>query len=177
MHFTRCTTPKLSNFTGENLTMKYRRLTLEELTAMQTEFVQFLASQSIPAEDWEQMKDQDPKRAEQMIEVFSDIVLEKVLEKIDLLEMRQKDKLMIVKCNQEGLKMRGLQIEGNADFDLSKSVSQEKMEAFLGGKKGKIQLLSGEKTYKLPRGEEVFGLLQQGYLISKNQQLFENLAM
>lgn len=156
--------------------MKYRRLTLEELNTLETEFVQFLASQSIPAPDWEKMKSAQPAQAEKMIELFSDIVLDKVLEKIDLLELRQKNKLVLLKCNQDGIEMRGMQVEGTTDFDLRQPVTQEKMEAFLSLPSSKIQLLSAQKKYTAPRSEEIFKLLSQGYLISKNQLLYQNLA-
>ena len=39
-----------------SLEPKYRLLTLEELGELRPEFVRFLASQSITADDWQKMK-------------------------------------------------------------------------------------------------------------------------
>ena len=59
--------------------MKFRRLTNEELQELEKEFVQFLVSNTVTADDWEKIKEDNPERAEGLIEIFSDIVFEKVI--------------------------------------------------------------------------------------------------
>ena len=59
--------------------MKYTRLTKEQLEEMYQEFINFLAAQSITAEEWAQIKQEKPKVAEEELDVFSDLVWEGVL--------------------------------------------------------------------------------------------------
>ena len=54
--------------------MKYSRLTKEQFEEMKQEFINFLASQSITADEWEKIKKEQPKAAEQELDVFSDLI-------------------------------------------------------------------------------------------------------
>ena len=53
--------------------MKYRRLTKEQLEELHPEFINFLATQSITAEEWDTLKKEKPEVAEEEIDVFSDL--------------------------------------------------------------------------------------------------------
>ena len=66
--------------------MKYTRLTKEQLEELQTEFVNFLATQSITGEEWAKIKEETPKVAEDELDVFSDLIWEGVLTKVSYLE-------------------------------------------------------------------------------------------
>ena len=66
--------------------MKYSRLTKEQFEEMKQEFINFLASQSITADEWEKIKKEQPKAAEQELDVFSDLIWEGVLNKVEYLE-------------------------------------------------------------------------------------------
>ena len=50
--------------------MKYARLTKEQLEEMHQEFINFLATQSITAEEWEQIKKEKPEAAEEELDIF-----------------------------------------------------------------------------------------------------------
>ncbi|MBT8323233.1 MAG: hypothetical protein KJO94_07135, partial [Eudoraea sp.] len=66
--------------------MKYARLTREQFEEMNQEFINFLATQSTTAEEWETLKTENPEVAEQELDVFSDLVWEGVLSKVEYLE-------------------------------------------------------------------------------------------
>ncbi|NND88198.1 MAG: hypothetical protein HKM28_03010, partial [Flavobacteriaceae bacterium] len=66
--------------------MKYRRLSKEQLNELHPEFINFLATQSITADEWSQIKEKQPEVAELEIDVFSDLVWEGVLQKAEYLE-------------------------------------------------------------------------------------------
>jgi len=70
--------------------MKYRRLSSEELEQLQDNFIRFLAAQSITGMDWTTMKTANPERAEELIEQFSDVVIEKTLHNVEYLEYKEK---------------------------------------------------------------------------------------
>ena len=66
--------------------MKYTRLTKEQFEEMQQEFINFLASQSITADEWQTIKTNTPDVADQELDVFSDLVWEGVLNNVIYLE-------------------------------------------------------------------------------------------
>ena len=66
--------------------MKYARLTKEQLDSLQQEFINFLATQTITAQEWQTIKKEQPKVAEQELDVFSDLVWEGALSQAKFLE-------------------------------------------------------------------------------------------
>src|SRR5690606_40465708 len=66
--------------------MKYTRLTKEQFEELHQEFINFLASQSITAQEWEEIKTHKPEVAEEELDVFSDLIWEGVLDKVTHLE-------------------------------------------------------------------------------------------
>ena len=66
--------------------MKYRRLDLAELKTLEKDFVRFLASNHITADDWVKLKKENPEKVERLLDVFSDIVWSKTLSQIQYLE-------------------------------------------------------------------------------------------
>ncbi len=74
--------------------MKYRRLSTDELQELEKEFVHFLVSNGIAADDWVKLKEEENDKAEALIDTFSDVVMEKVLGKVDFLEKREKSSVL-----------------------------------------------------------------------------------
>ena len=66
----------------------YRILTEQELKELQPEFIQYLASNGIDAEKWKSILESDATERDIHLELFSDIVLQKSLEKITFIEHR-----------------------------------------------------------------------------------------
>ena len=54
--------------------MQYTRLTKEQFEALHESFSKFLATQSIAAPEWHTIKKDNPKLAEELLDVFSDLV-------------------------------------------------------------------------------------------------------
>ena len=77
---------KYNSVCGIYFSMKYRRLTKQQLEELQPEFVNFLATQSITGEGWKNLKEEKPEVAEDEIDVFSDLIWEGVLNKVVYLE-------------------------------------------------------------------------------------------
>ena len=137
--------------------VKYRRLSLEELQTLEQDFVLFLAGNQITAPEWEQIKTQSPERAEGLIEIFSDIVLEKVLGKIEYLQHRQGATLRLFHIQADKISMTALQV-GSDDFDLNKAEDLQRLQANLGNLP--IHLYHMEKPYQGERLREVFEMIQ-----------------
>ncbi|MFK7772813.1 MAG: DUF6495 family protein [Saprospiraceae bacterium] len=147
--------------------MNYRRLTNEELAELETEFVRFLVSNTVTGDDWEKIKKENPERAEGLIEIFSDIVFEKTISKIEYLEMKTPKDLKIFRCNKENIELMGLKIEGESDLNLTDDISSEEMMKKLQTSDAQLQLYSADKKYKDDnREQEIFQMMQWGSLIS-----------
>ena len=65
--------------------MKYRKLTKEQFESLHQEFAQFLATQKIDIYKWNKMKSQNSALVEDELCVFSDMVWEDVLNKVEYL--------------------------------------------------------------------------------------------
>ena len=147
--------------------MKYRRLTNEELAELETEFIRFLVSNTVTGDDWEKIKKEDTEKAEGLIEIFSDIVFDKTISKIEYLEMKTPKDLKTFRCNKNDIEMMGLKIEGDSELDLTYDISSEEMMVKLQSSNAKLQLYSANKKYKNEnREQELFQMMQWGSLIS-----------
>ncbi len=147
--------------------MKYRRLTNEELAELETEFVRFLVSNTVTGDDWEKIKQDNPEKAEGLIEIFSDIVFDKTISKIEYLELKTPKDLKIFHCKKEEIELVGLKIDGESNLDFTnESLPPEEMMAKLQMSNAKLQTYSAKKKYKGDREEEIFQMMQWGSLIS-----------
>lgn len=152
--------------------MKFRRLTTAELTDLETEFVQFLVANTITGEDWVKLKAEEPEKANHLIDLFSDIVLSKVIENINFLEFRTPKDAKTFHCLEDKIVLNGLIMEGTAEIDLMSDLAPELMMSKLHGADVKLQVYTAEKGYKPDRETELFRMLEAGALISKDGQLF-----
>ncbi|MCF8238538.1 MAG: DUF6495 family protein [Saprospiraceae bacterium] len=155
--------------------MKYRRLAADELQELETEFVQFLSSNTITGPDWEALKREKPERAEELIELFSDIVFEKVLEKIEYLEISTPKDIRTFHCEQDRIRMNGIRVEGETSLDLTQAKDAQSMIIEARESGATLKAYSGEKGYTPGRSEELFRMIQQGALISRDGNLFKTL--
>lgn len=156
--------------------MKYRRLTIEELKDMENEFVRFLVSNTVTAEDWEKIKKENPERAEKLIEIFSDVVFDKVLEKVKYIEHRNQYDIKTFRCLDDKIELLGLKVSSVAGVDFTQTQSAENMLAYLkNAPQGSVQMYSAEKAYKNNNPKkEIFSMLENGGAISDGK-IFEAL--
>ena len=152
--------------------MKYKRLTVEELQQLEKEFVHFLSSAQITAQDWEKMKMNEPGKAEELIDVFSDLVYDKVMGKMNYLEYRDKKTLNIFHCSEEKITLIGVRVKEHSRLDLT---APDVFAQWNDDHAGSVDVIKTEKKYVNERGVEVFELLQTGCLIT-DDRLFNLLA-
>jgi len=155
--------------------MKYRRLSSNELQELQNEFVSFLAANTITAADWERIKQEEPDKAERLIEMFSDIVFDKTLERIDFLEHKTPRELRTFSVEENKIKMLGLRVEGSTDLDFTRNDSPEQMLGQLKLSGAELKMYSGEKNVADNKKLELFKLMQKGALISRDGQMYKAL--
>lgn len=145
--------------------MKYRQLTKEQFEALHEEFATFLATQSIDVKEWNQIKEAQPKVAEDEMNVFSDVVWDDVLTKTEYLEHFSKQSINLFKCDEN--EMHRIFVKVNKDVDL---LSKEGFEWLLSNPMDeKVELFTGTKPYVGERNVELFDLIEKGSTISKGE--------
>ncbi|MCB0760517.1 MAG: hypothetical protein KDC12_03265 [Flavobacteriales bacterium] len=142
--------------------MKYRPLHKEELESLQDDFVKFLASNSVTASDWTELKSNDPSKAEQLIGVFSEIVWEKVLGNIKFMRHRFASEMRVYKFDEESATAVVLRL-GKSGVDFTDADDVKKLAAGkLDLSKYDPEILHGTRNYRKPRKEEIFELMEMG---------------
>ena len=133
--------------------LKYRRLTDEELEILKNEFVQYLVANGIDSDMWEKFKKEDPDKASIFVDLFSDVVLEKSLEKVEYLEHRTPSDLKLFYCGQDKMDLIALK---------STSVDLTNLKDFTEEDFANVELFTASKNYDKKRELEIFELTQKG---------------
>ncbi len=155
--------------------MKYRRLEREELEAVRDEFVQFLAANSVTADDWQQLIASDRDKANGLIDLFSEIFWEKALSRVNYLSSRGALVLRAYRADEEHLKLIQVAVpeEGHFRFDRNEDVQRlangrETLKTI------KAEVITGSKHVGTTRNEELFKLLESGAAPDKDR-LYDSL--
>ncbi len=155
--------------------MKYRALSKDELAELETEFIRFLATNQVTAADWEKLKQESPDKVNRLIELFSDIVFDKILADINYLEWKMEQDLRTFQFHESHIEMVGVRVIGNTELNFTASHSPEQMLQQMQLSGAQLQLYTGERSYQKTRKEEIFDLMEQGALISKDGMMFKTL--
>lgn len=146
--------------------MKYTRLTKEQLEELHPEFINFLATQSITADEWATIKKEKPKVAEQELDVFSDLVWEGVLSKVSYLENISKDQMHLFYLTDKEMKLISVKVM-NPDLDLTTQVGFDWFKK--NWQSDFVEYLTAAKAYTDDKNVDKFLLLQQGAVITKGE--------
>ena len=149
--------------------MKYAKLSKEQFEELNEEFAVFLAAQSIDVKEWTNIKEEKPELVDKQLEVFSDFVWEKVLQKAIYLDHFSENSLNLFKCEEGQMKRilvkvnkEGINLMDEIDFNWFLDNSKDAC----------IDYMKGQKNYIQERNLEVFDLIQKGGVVSDGQ-LFE----
>jgi cag pathogenicity island protein 24 len=146
--------------------MKYTRLTKEQLEELNQEFINFLATQSITAEEWKDIKEQKPKVAEEELDVFSDLVWEGVLSKVEYLENIAPQHMYLFKVDGSQLRLIGLKIKSD-NIDLTTKEGFAWLRENL--MSDDVELFNADKTLESDKNAKLFELIVQGSSITKGE--------
>ncbi|MEL6637500.1 MAG: DUF6495 family protein [Bacteroidota bacterium] len=146
--------------------MKYRRLRPDELTELEPQFVRFLASNTVTADDWQKLKTENREKAERLIDLFSDLVFAQTIEKIQFLQRRSPREIQCFACLPDKIQLRGLRVEGESPLDFTRNDSPSQMLEQLAQSGAELQLYRAEKAYQPSRDRELFTMLESGCLIA-----------
>lgn len=154
--------------------MKYARLTKEQFEELHQEFINFLATQSITAKEWETIKKNKPKVAEQELDVFSDLVWHGVLSKVSYLEHISPQQIHLFKCNPKAMQLYAIKLKTDSIDLTTKQGFQWLRENLLSNN---VEFYNATKPYSEDKLQDIFKLIQQGANITKGElfRYFEDL--
>ena len=152
--------------------MKYKQLAKEQFEALHEEFSKFLATQQIDVKEWDLIKKEKPNVAEEELNLFSELVWENVLNKINYLEHFSKQNINLFKCEDKEILRVVVQVQ-KPEFDF---FNEKDYKWFIDNTNDdSIQFFKGSKAYSNERNLELFDLIQKGSVISDGK-LYENIS-
>ena len=146
--------------------MKYRRLTKEQFEELHKEFINFLATQSITADEWSKLKLEKPELASSEMDVFSDLVWEGVLSKVKYLENISSKHIYLFQVLNNSISLIGVKI----NIDLIDLTTEE---GFLWLRENlmseNVEIFNSKKEFSEDIKLNVFKLIEQGASITKGE--------
>ncbi|MDA9576258.1 DUF6495 family protein [Flavobacteriaceae bacterium] len=146
--------------------MKYRRLTKEQFEELHQEFINFLATQSITAEEWQKIKSEQPKVAEEEMDVFSDLVWEGVLGKVEFLENIAPQHMYLFQVKEKTIALIGLKLN-TTTVDLTNKEGFSWLREHL--MSDEVELFNAEKDIEGDKNLNIFELIEKGANITKGE--------
>jgi hypothetical protein len=143
--------------------MKYRILAHEELLALEKELIAFLIVNGVHSEEWEKLNKDEPQKATELIQVFSDTVLQKVYEKIQFLEWRSDNICMVYSLQKEWIELIIIKSKNNSSVKLN---SAENIHIALTDNWHELELFHSSKKYDEDRELFIHKLIEKECLIS-----------
>jgi len=143
--------------------MKYTRLSKEQLEELHPEFINFLATQSITADEWSKIKEDTPKVAEEEIDVFSDLVWEGVLSKVEYVEHISPQQMHLFYLNESNMHVIGIKLKNAIDLTTNDGFNWLRENLM----DDDVEFMQAKKDYSNDRYADKFQLIQQGGVITK----------
>ena len=146
--------------------MKYKRLTKEQFEALQQEFSNFLATQSIDKGEWDKIKADKPEVAEQELDVFSDLIWEGVLSNAQYLEHFSQNHIFLFHCQEKLIQSIVLKaLVPDVNFLEKEGLQWLSDNLFTDA----VEIHLGKKEYEEARNSAIFDLITQGAILSDGQ--------
>lgn len=142
--------------------MKYRALSLTELQELEKEFVDYLVVNGITAEDWVKMKKHQAEKSNHIIELFSDVVFEGVMRKVQFLDMVTAKSIKSFQCLGDKMVLVGL----DADEDSVVDFTSQSLSTIQEQTADQLSVYTSEKKYTDDREKELFEMTKRGAVIS-----------
>ena len=131
---------------------------------LEEEFINFLATQSITAEEWKSIKEEKPSAAEEELDLFSDLVWEGVLANVKYLENISEQHMHLFHCAEKEMNLISVKVM-NPDIDLS---TKEGFDWFRKNWQSDfVEYLTASKAYSDDKNLDKFELIQKGAVITK----------
>ncbi len=154
--------------------MKYSRLTKEQFEELHQEFINFLATQSITADEWDNLKVNKPEVAEMELDVFSDLIWEGVLNKAEYLEHFAPQHMYLFNLGEDKMYAIVVNVK-NEEVDITTKSGYNWLRENL--MDDRVEFLQADKDYSEDKNLDKFKMIEQGASITKGElyHYFDNL--
>jgi len=145
---------------------QYRLLSKEELQSFEKEFIEYLILNGIDASAWAKMKNEAPQKAEAVVDLFSDVVFEKVLRITSYVIKILENKIFAFYYGTDEAELIVLDYIGSSDLKLEGTeilIERIKLNP------GEFELTYQIKTYQQERELELFQLMESGCELSDGE--------
>ena len=154
------------------MSVKYRRLTSEELSELEKEFIDFLIVNGITADLWLAMKSKETEKAERMVELFSDVIFEGTLRKTQYADHVSASSMYSFHFLEREIHLVGVEDTiGQLDFTQKDTLTKLSQSIPKG-----LKVFFEAKNFKVDRQKDIFDLTTNGAEISDGQ-LFKQLSL
>jgi hypothetical protein len=143
--------------------MKYSRLTKEQFEELHQEFINFLATQSVTADEWNNLKVNKPEMAEMELDVFSDLIWEGALNKAEYLEHISAKHMYLFYLGKK--KMQVIVVNVKNDIDITTTEGYNWLRDNLMNES--VEFLQADKPYSADKNLDKFKMIEQGAVITK----------
>jgi hypothetical protein len=152
--------------------MKYSRLTKEQFEELQPEFINFLATQTITASEWADIKKDKPEVAEEELDIFSDLVWEGVLSKAQYLENMSAQQLFLFQVEDDQMSLISLKVN-KEEIDITTHEGYAWLQKNY--MDDSVEFFTSEKAFSKDKHQDIFGIIKQGAVMTKGNlfQFFE----
>ncbi len=143
--------------------MKYSRLTKEQFEELHQEFINFLATQSITADEWTNLKTNKPELAEIELDVFSDLIWEGALNKAKYLEHISPQSMHLFALNEKNMHLIGVKLKNKEDLTTKDGFNWLRENLM----SDDVEFVQANKDYSKDPHLDKFKLIEQGSVITK----------
>ncbi|WP_298556248.1 DUF6495 family protein [uncultured Algibacter sp.] len=145
--------------------MKYARLTKEQFEELHQEFINFLATQSITADEWTNLKANKPDLAEMELDVFSDLIWEGALNKAEYIEHIAPQHMYLFHLDDAN--MHAIVVNLKNDVDITTQEGYAWLRENLMDEN--VEFLQADKDYSEDKNLDKFKMIEQGANITKGE--------
>lgn len=137
-------------------------LTDEELVHFENDLKAFLIINGIEGESWKELNETAPDKAQDLVALFSDQVLQTIYEKISFLEFRSKSSLLVFHCKQEEQELVAIHTKReNLNLSTTESIHEALQQHVRD-----LEFFQSIKTYSASREQAIHELIEQGCILS-----------
>jgi len=144
--------------------MKYRILSDTELKELEKEFIQFLVANGIDDGEWKRINNNEPDKAIELVEIFSDVVFEKAFKKVQFLEHVSPNSIKVFMFGSDKIYLIGID-STHPEIDFRDRDVLTALASNYGDYKDKLHLYRTDKVITDNREAEIFKLMKEGCLV------------
>lgn len=151
--------------------MKYQRLSSTELENLKDDFIRFIASQGIDAGAWQKMKSESLDEAEEIIEIYSDLVYDQALNKCNYLEHISAKEFKTFHFTDTESVMYGIKVKPESDINLNTDKFQASVQK--GIENNEVEVFTAAKKHENLREQEMFEWIKKGAYMADEKWFLE----